>query len=80
VRPRRAETLDAQVLLSPIAQSCKGRSVSRRRRIAVRLFDEISARAAAVRASALKERHAFKTEMDDEARRNMFPQNLTNPA
>jgi hypothetical protein len=33
-----------------------------------------------VRASALKERHACKAEMDDEARRNMFPQNLTNPA
>lgn len=45
-----------------------------------RLFDEISARPAAVRANALKERHAFKTEMDDEARRNMFPQNLTNAA
>jgi hypothetical protein len=79
VRPRRAETLDAQVLLSPIAQSCKGRSASRRSRTAVRLFDKISARPAAVRANALKERHAF-TEMDDEARRNMFPQNLTNPA
>jgi hypothetical protein len=80
VRPRRAETLDAQVLLSLIAQSCNGRSASRRSRTAVRLFDEISARPAAVRANALKERHAFKTEMDDEARRNMFPQNLTNPA
>lgn len=37
-----------------------------------RLFDEISARPAAVRANALKERHAFKTEFDDEARRHMF--------
>src|SRR5471032_468144 len=45
-----------------------------------RLFDEISARPAAVRANALKDRHAFKTEMDGEARRNMFPQNLTNAA
>jgi GSH-dependent disulfide-bond oxidoreductase len=45
-----------------------------------RFFDEISARPAAVRANALKDRHAFKTEMDDEARRNMFPQNLTNAA
>ena len=45
-----------------------------------RLFDEISARPAAVRANALKDRHAFKTEMDEEARRNMFPQNLTNAA
>jgi GST-like protein len=37
-----------------------------------RLFDEINARPAASRAEALKERHAFKTEMDDEARGNMF--------
>jgi len=40
-----------------------------------RLFDEVSARPAAQRAAALKDRHAFKTEMDDEARRAMFPQN-----
>ena len=40
-----------------------------------RLFDEISARPAAVRASALKDRHSFKTEIDEEARRHMFPQN-----
>jgi GSH-dependent disulfide-bond oxidoreductase len=37
-----------------------------------RLFDEISARPAAVRANDLKNRHTFKAEMDDEARRNMF--------
>ncbi len=37
-----------------------------------RLMDEIGARPAAVRATALKDRHAFKTEMDDEAKRNMF--------
>ncbi len=37
-----------------------------------RLFDEISARPAAERASALSKRHAFKTEMDEEAKRNMF--------
>ena len=42
-----------------------------------RLFDEISARPAAARANALKDRHAFKTDMDAEARRNMFPQNAT---
>jgi GSH-dependent disulfide-bond oxidoreductase len=41
-----------------------------------RLFDEISARPAAQRAETLKTRHAFKTEMDEEARRNMFPQNV----
>ena len=37
-----------------------------------RLFDEISARPAAERAAALAQRHTFKAEMDDEARRNMF--------
>jgi GSH-dependent disulfide-bond oxidoreductase len=37
-----------------------------------RLLDEINARPAAARAEKLKERHAFKTEMDDEARKNMF--------
>jgi len=40
-----------------------------------RFTDEVGARPAAVRAAALKDRHAFKTDMDDEARRNMFPQN-----
>lgn len=39
-----------------------------------RWFDEINARPAAQRAEALKSMHAFKTEMDDEARRNLFPQ------
>ena len=37
-----------------------------------RLVDEISARPAAQRASALKDKHKFKTEMDEEARRAMF--------
>jgi GST-like protein len=37
-----------------------------------RLVDEISARPAAARAEGLKTKHAFKTEMDDEARRHMF--------
>ncbi len=37
-----------------------------------RWLDEISARPAAQRATALKERHAFKTEMDEEARQHMF--------
>ena len=41
-----------------------------------RLVDEVSARPAAPRAVALKDKHKFKTEMDDEARRNMFPQNV----
>ena len=37
-----------------------------------RLHDEIAARPAAQRAVALKDKHAFKAEFDDEARRNMF--------
>jgi GST-like protein len=38
--------------------------------------DEITSRPAAQRALALKERHAFKTEFDEEARRNLYPQNV----
>ena len=34
---------------------------------------EISARPAAVRALALKDKHSFKTEMDEAARLSMFP-------
>ena len=40
-----------------------------------RVFDAVNARPASQRAAALKDRHAFKTEMDDEAKRAMFPQN-----
>jgi len=40
-----------------------------------RLLDTINARPAVARVEALRQRHAFKTEMDDEARRAMFPQN-----
>jgi GST-like protein len=40
-----------------------------------RLFDEISARPAAERATKLATQHSFKAEMDEEARRHMFPQN-----
>ena len=40
-----------------------------------RLFDEISARPAAQRANALKEKYAFKADMDDDARKHLFPQN-----
>jgi GST-like protein len=40
-----------------------------------RLVDEIGARPAAVRAAALAAKYAFKQEMDEEARNNMFPQN-----
>jgi GST-like protein len=37
-----------------------------------RLVDEISARPAAARAVALKDKFTFKVEMDDEARNFMF--------
>lgn len=38
-----------------------------------RWFDEISARPAAHRVNELRSRHAFKTDMDEQARRAMFP-------
>ena len=37
-----------------------------------RLMDAINARPAALRAEAIRERHVFKTEVDEEARRVMF--------
>jgi GST-like protein len=37
-----------------------------------RWFDSVSARPAAARAEALKGRHSFKAEMDEEAKRHMF--------
>lgn len=40
-----------------------------------RLLDAINARPAAARVEALRQKHSFKTDMDDEARRAMFPQN-----
>jgi len=40
-----------------------------------RLLEEISARPAAKRVEALKDRHKFKVEMDDQAKRYMYPQN-----
>jgi GSH-dependent disulfide-bond oxidoreductase len=40
-----------------------------------RLLDEINARPAAQAAEALKTRHAFKVDLDEEARKFMFPQN-----
>jgi GST-like protein len=45
-----------------------------------RLVDEISARPAAQKAIALKDRHAFKTENDEEAKRSMFPGNYRQAA
>ena len=40
-----------------------------------RHFDEVSARPAAIRANALKDKYTFKTEMDDDARKQLFPGN-----
>jgi GST-like protein len=40
-----------------------------------RLVDTVNERPAAQRVAALRDRHAFKSEMDDEAKRAMFPQN-----
>ena len=40
-----------------------------------RWLDNLNARPAAQRVEALKAKYAFKAEMDDEARRAMFPQN-----
>ena len=40
-----------------------------------RLMDWINARPAAARAEAIKERHAFKADMDEASRKNMFPSN-----
>ena len=41
-----------------------------------RLIDEIDVRPAARRVAALKDRHVFKTEMDAQANRFMFPSNI----
>jgi GSH-dependent disulfide-bond oxidoreductase len=40
-----------------------------------RLLDEINARPAAQRAEAIKAQHSFKTDMDEAARKILFPQN-----
>ncbi len=44
-----------------------------------RLVDEINVRPAALRVATLKERFTFKTEMDAEAWRHMFPGNALQP-
>ncbi len=41
-----------------------------------RLLDEVNARPAAQRAEAIKAQHSFKTDMDDAARKILFPQNV----
>ncbi|MEO8145859.1 MAG: glutathione S-transferase N-terminal domain-containing protein [Betaproteobacteria bacterium] len=45
-----------------------------------RLHDEIGARPAAARAIALKDKHSFKAEMDDDARSHMFKHLAANAA
>lgn len=42
-----------------------------------RLVEEINSRPAAERALTLKDRHVFKTEMDEESKRAMFPHNYS---
>ena len=59
-----------------IASFVLGEGVSSQFSNIKRLVDEINARPAAARVQTLKEKHAFKTEMDDEARRAMFPGNV----
>ncbi len=56
-----------------------GQEVAAKMTNLTRLVDEVTARPAAQRALALKDRHAFKTEMDDEARKHMF-RHTTNQA
>ena len=55
------------------APSCSARKAPRNIPNVKRLVDEISARPAAARAIALKDKFTFKTEMDDEARNNVRP-------
>jgi GSH-dependent disulfide-bond oxidoreductase len=45
-----------------------------------RLLDEINARPAAQRAEAIKAKYSFKTDMDEAARKILFPQNARLPA
>jgi GSH-dependent disulfide-bond oxidoreductase len=45
-----------------------------------RLLDEINARPAAQRAEAIKTQHSFKAEVDEAARKFLFPQNARLPA
>jgi GST-like protein len=40
-----------------------------------RHFDAVSARPAAIRANALKDKYTFKTEVDEDARKHLFPGN-----
>ncbi|MGH1359468.1 MAG: glutathione S-transferase family protein [Burkholderiaceae bacterium] len=40
-----------------------------------RLLDEINERPAALKVAELQKAHVFKTEMDDQAKKSMFPQN-----
>ena len=61
---------------SAVAFCAAGRALTssvRRFKNLKRLTDEVSARPAAQKASALKDRHKFKTEMDAEALAAMFP-------
>ncbi len=52
-----------------------GEATWERYRQVKRLVDTIEARPAAQRIEALRKRHAFKAEMDEQARKFMYPQN-----
>jgi GSH-dependent disulfide-bond oxidoreductase len=60
----------ARIMTNPLGEEAASQMTNVKR-----LVDEISARPAAARAAALKEKFVFKAEMDEEARRFMFPQN-----
>ncbi|MEO1105326.1 MAG: glutathione S-transferase family protein, partial [Pseudomonadota bacterium] len=45
-----------------------------------RLVEEIDARPATQRALELPKRHAFKAELDEEAKRHLYPQNYSTAA
>jgi GST-like protein len=58
-----------------IVQNVLGEQAAAKLANVKRLVDEINARPAAQRAIAIKDRYAFKTELDEEAKRAMFPSN-----
>ena len=62
-----------------LGESAKDMSVWEQFPHVKRLMDTINARPAAARAEAIRERHAFKTELDAEAKRHMF-RHIAEPA
>ncbi len=64
--------MDGVGLGARLCRSCSAKRHGRNSRNLKRLVEEISARPAAQRAVTLKDKHKFKTEMDDDARKAMF--------